>query len=1097
MGNFIFQAILFVASVAYQQNQQKKLRQKMEAEAEKRKGFKFNVSGQVGHLPIIYGKQAIGGFQTLHKTFSSYTNASKLGDVFSAGGDWNSNRGGSKNEYLLVQTAIAQDGLNGCRYVKINDKPYDHRETSNDDDGSQIPYDNIISVANTGGSANPLATANGASPYNYFTDTAYATCIYKLNRDDQQYQGVPDTTFFMEGRKVRTVNSSGVLSTTYTYSNNPAWCLLDYLLGDFGRNLPPSEVDLMSFYHAAQVCGQIVDTNLEIGGRINGVKPIKELSSYSVFPSNGDVDFIYKAEDTGIYYLWNGSSYTTTSVPTRSIPLYECNIALDSEDTVRNNIERIMNTMGLAELIWTSEGKYKLILDYPSSLSALNNLVAVDFNEDDIIREAVTISYPAAADRYNRVTVRFDNEHEDFKEDSMSWPPLNGSVHQQYLQEDNNQPMTTDLFLDGITDPYHALAKAEQMVRQSRTTHYLTMTVGKKGLTVEPGDMIKVNIPQSDIENSIYRVESIKVMADLTVELRCYYFDYTALSWNISDNIPYGNQPTYDFVVPNPTNVTITSVVYTAPDGTTYTSLDVTWDASDSISVARYEVQWKTSTETSYRSAFTRNTNYLIQNVEPNVEYDVRVRAITSLGSSSSFADTTGTNVGKDVDPNEPTNLKADGGYGYISLNWDNPSDADLKEIEIYEGADITFSNAVYIATTTGNSFVRSNLAPQTRKYYWIRSVDRSGNTSEFVGPENDITDQLDAASFAANTIPYTSFDNTVTTVINNIDTLISNANSDIAAITENFEDFIGDYEGNISQLTLADLSSLSTDIDNNYTNTATLTQNYYTATNTDSAISTAITNLQSAIEDPNGTSLGATLSNNYYTATNTDSAISTAITNLQTAIEDPNGTSLGATLSSNYYTTTSTDSAISTAITNLQTAIEDPNGTSLGATLSSNYYTATSTDSAISTAINTLSTTVGETYATLTSLALVEGDVDGILSQYSVKIDNNGSITGYQLISDSSQNSAFNVVADQFNVSSTEGSNYSIFSVRTSAETIDGVTYPAGAYVTGYLSASNIVAGTLSSVTADLGTITAGKMQSTDGKMVIDLDNKFITIEV
>jgi len=36
-----------------------------------------------------------------------------------------------------------------------------------------------------------------------------------------------------------------------------------------------------------------------------------------------------------------------------------------------------------------------------------------------------------------------------------------------------------------------------------------------------------------------------------------------------------------------------------------------------------------------------------------------------------------------------------------------------------------------------------------------------------------------------------------------------------------------------------------------------------------------------------------------------------------------------------------------------------------------------------------------------------------------------------------------------------------------------------------------------LSAIKADMGTITAGKLQSTDGKMVVDLDSKFIKIEV
>ena len=61
-----------------------------------------------------------------------------------------------------------------------------------------------------------------------------------------------------------------------------------------------------------------------------------------------------------------------------------------------------------------------------------------------------------------------------------------------------------------------------------------------------------------------------------------------------------------------------------------------------------------------------------------------------------------------------------------------------------------------------------------------------------------------------------------------------------------------------------------------------------------------------------------------------------------------------------------------------------------------------------------------------------------------------------------------------------------------TNTTEIDG-----GNIKTGTISASHIDTNTLSSIVADLGTITAGKMQSSDGLFVIDLDNKFIKIEV
>jgi hypothetical protein len=49
----------------------------------------------------------------------------------------------------------------------------------------------------------------------------------------------------------------------------------------------------------------------------------------------------------------------------------------------------------------------------------------------------------------------------------------------------------------------------------------------------------------------------------------------------------------------------------------------------------------------------------------------------------------------------------------------------------------------------------------------------------------------------------------------------------------------------------------------------------------------------------------------------------------------------------------------------------------------------------------------------------------------------------------------------------------------------------------TGSIDASSISAVSLSAINADLGTVTAGKMQSSDGKFVIDLTNKYISISL
>ena len=530
-------AVVFVASVVYQnkkqqqiKKQQQQMQQQQAAAEEARKGFTLTVSGEAVALPVVYGKNYLGGIAVKHHINSTYTSSSITGTNNFNQGFTNTTASGTKNEFLHVQHALCQDGIESVAGVKVNNLDY------NDPDQR---FNHLIRTYRDGGTADPIATANGIPSTNRFTGTTYASSTFKLDRDDPQYNGAPEMGFIVKGRRVRSVTfSGGVYSLgAYSYSNNPALCLLDYLLNtSFGRGLSTSEVDLQSFYEAAVVCGTTVTTGRAVSGVING------------------------------------------GPTTRNIPLYECNITLSTMNSVRDNIEAIMNTMALSELTWSSEGKYKLLVEYPTSLAQQNALVDADhyFTDDDIVRDDVSIAWPSASERYNQVTIAFSNEHEDFKTDSVTWPKTGSTAYNTYLTEDNNQPFRGSFDISGITDPYHALAAAEQFVREARSVRTIDLTVTKKGLSIEPGDFINITSTTSNISDEVYRVQAIEVNSDFTVKLTCTYFDYTTLAWNVNDDIAYSVRPTYDFTVEP-----VTGLTYTAgrPDEDHTAIAELTWTA--------------------------------------------------------------------------------------------------------------------------------------------------------------------------------------------------------------------------------------------------------------------------------------------------------------------------------------------------------------------------------------------------------------------------------------------------------------------------------------------------------------------------------------
>jgi len=453
-----------VSSMIVQLITAKKNPEQNDTAKEAKKGFEAVVEGSPGNLPIVYGKAKIGGIRVYHnisggmlytdplcdKTFVTGKDITDGGtyDVVTDGplviakdtagnpildidGNMSFVEGpkiitqktyshvgtnlldhtivsGARNEFLFYQQALCIGPIHNIIDVVID-------ETKWLDDPSLSTYGKINKQDPTvrwNGGPNDVRTAvrintyyntkmNTADPMlsanfserstSTFDGMAYATCIFRLDRNDAQFSGIPTAQFLIEGKLIRKTLPNGTLNPTYEYSNNPAWCLLDYLLDTvYGAGVDVvEEIDLPSFIQAAAICDTIVQTNAAVGGKL------------------------YQNTDK------------TRIISQRDIPLYECNIVIDTGKPIRDNVEAILGSMADARLIWAS-GRYALKLQYP----LLNNVptnsaltLATTITDDDLLEgHDISLVWPSASDKLNFCTVKFHNECENFKEDAVSWP---------------------------------------------------------------------------------------------------------------------------------------------------------------------------------------------------------------------------------------------------------------------------------------------------------------------------------------------------------------------------------------------------------------------------------------------------------------------------------------------------------------------------------------------------------------------------------------------------------------------------------------------------------------------------------------------------
>lgn len=147
-------------------------------------------------------------------------------------------------------------------------------------------------------------------------------------------------------------------------------------------------------------------------------------------------------------------------------------------------------------------------------------------------------------------------------------------------------------------------------------------------------------------------------------------------------------------------------------------------------------------------------------------------------------------------------------------------------------------------------------------------------------------------------------------------------------------------------------------------------------------------------------------------------------------------------------------DSAEANARLALDATVNNPT-TGLAATkaaIDSEIIARATADSAIASDITTLQTTVGENTASIETNAT---SIDGIEAKYTVKIDNNGYVSGYGLLSTDNNGTPlaeFAVIADRFSIAPVATNPTAVdgspFFVLTAPQVIGGVTIPAGTYM-------------------------------------------------
>src|SRR5210317_737859 len=640
------------------------------------KGILLNKQSNDSNIPVIYGERLTGGTRVFMET------------------------SGTDNTYLYMAIVMAEGEINDITEIRVDDKVVTFASSLSDgtavevDSGDSNFYkadptvegssaESLIRLephyGTDGQSASTLLSTLSSWGINHkLSGLCYLAIRFKWNSD--AFTGIPKVQAKIQGKKVKTYNAS-LVEQSASYQTNPAWCLLDYLTNvRYGKGLSISEIDLQSFYDASLVC------------------------ETQVTPYSGGSD----------------------------INIFDTNTALDTSKNIIDNVRELIK--GCRGYLPYSAGKYSLVIETTGTAS-------ITLTEDDIIG-GYSLSTPNKNEKFNRVIVSFVDPERNFQVNEVQYPPIDDSGLPSSDQHATMKTADGGFLLEGrfdfktITSPYQAEEMAEVILRRSREALSLGITVSLDAYDLAIGDIVNITHSSLGFSAKPFRVLGMTFNEDYTVGLSLVEHQDSHYTWATKTQAtatPTTNLPN-PFTIQPPASVTLDDTLIEYNDGTVIVALDVSIGASPDSFIDYYQVEYKRSTDSDFIIyAQGSGLNHRVLNVIDQEIYDVRVKAVNTLGVSSTYVSASRTIIGAIEPPADVEDFSCNIVGQEAHLSWTQIPDLDLAyyQLRFSEETDGTadWQNSVALVEKISRP-ATSISVPARQGSYLLKAVDKLGNFS-------------------------------------------------------------------------------------------------------------------------------------------------------------------------------------------------------------------------------------------------------------------------------------------------------------------------------------------------------------------------------
>ena len=461
-------------------------------------------------------------------------------------------------------------------------------------------------------------------------------------------------------------------SATTVWSANPALCIRDYLTAGFGLGCTSAELDDAAFSAAANLCDEAV--TLAAGG-------------------------------TEARYTANG--------------------VLDTGATPRDNLQTLLTACG-GVLVWTA-GKYVLH-------GAAYTAPAVTLTEEDL-RGKLTVRPRQPRQRL------FNAVRGTYVDPDKYWQPgdFTPVTNATYAAQDG-AVIWRDLALPMTTSAATAQRLGKILLETGRQAITVEFPAKAVGFKLAVWDTVRLTIASLGWSAKEFKVVSWEMAEAGGVNLVLQEESAACYAWSAEETIA---DPAPDTGLPDPYTVAapgvpaVSEALYETREGSGV-KVRVTFTAADSAGpyVDAYQFEYRATGATDWTVLPRVATpELMLFDVAPG-RYDVRVKAINSLGVSSPYATRSNVEIlGLAVPPAAVTGLSLQAAGGLAILTFDLHPDLDVRiggKVRVRHAASLsgaTWETSVSIGEAVpGNTTVA--VLPLKEGTYLLKAEDSSGNLS-------------------------------------------------------------------------------------------------------------------------------------------------------------------------------------------------------------------------------------------------------------------------------------------------------------------------------------------------------------------------------